>query len=142
MKKFYMVRLGNSAFSGIVSLIVAFLITLLTYSPSFAETAAYSGSYGAPLCSTGTGPCNATSAVIGGRDNMQNGNEPTQPNTVDTCQDGTSGQYMLDENVESVTIEDMNGGDFCPGDMLSITSEVWCYSATTDFMDLSYSSYA
>lgn len=46
---------------------------------------------------------------------------------------------MADENIESIIITDLNGGEFCPGDIIKASIEVWCYSTTNDFLDISYS---
>lgn len=60
----------------LVSITIAFLVLAITPVTSIAETAIYNAGFGAPYCSSGTGPCDAGASLLGGRDTIQNGNEP------------------------------------------------------------------
>ena len=91
-----------------------------------------------------TSPCTASSALIKSRDNIGPGtqnNEPNQPNTIDSCSDGTSGDYLTDESVENITITDLEHGVFKIGDMVKvdITAHCWTGGSSNDNVNFVYS---
>ncbi len=95
------------------------------------EIAAYSGSYGAPYCQAGVGPCIVTSDIIQSRDNITGGSEPNQPNTltVSSCADGSVGSYWSDESLEAFIVEPLTGDTFFPGSTVQVKARVFCNAA-------------
>ncbi|MCK5025596.1 MAG: hypothetical protein KAS15_03335, partial [Nanoarchaeota archaeon] len=72
-------------------------------------------------------PCIATSAMIRSVDNAGGIAEFDQPNTIDTCADGTSGTYLTDESVENITLTSLNHSQFITGDTVNFKTTVHCY---------------
>ena len=72
-------------------------------------------------------PCIASSDMIRSRDNIGGVPEPNQPNTIDGCPDGTSGTYMSDESLENITITDLNGSRFEPGNTVRVDITTHCF---------------
>ncbi len=87
----------------------------------------------AKICSES--PCVADESLIGGRDNIEGGNEPNQPNTIQPffCKDGGAGYYMSDESIESISVENLNGGRFRPGDAVKVNVKVFCWGPYDNF---------
>ncbi len=113
--------------------------------PVFAE---YDSAFTAPYCANGTSPCIANTSLLKCRDSITDGNgpEPNQPNTIDTCSDGT-GTYSTpscggDESVENITVTDLNHSKFRAGDTVSVSAWVYCYGATDDHLGLVYTNNA
>lgn len=115
--------------------------TLTSTDPGYAE---YSSDFTAPYCEYGESPCIADSAMLKCRDSVTDGNgpEPNQPNTIDTCQDGTAVYSNPscggDESIENITITDLNNSNFRPGDTVEASAWVHCYAATDDHLGLVY----
>ena len=103
--------------------------------PAYAE---YSYLYGAPVCANYSSPCIANSSLLMSRGNLVTP-EPNQPNTVDTCADGSTGTYMTDESVENITVTDLNGTTFNGGDTVNVTAWAYCYNSTADNINFVYS---
>lgn len=91
----------------------------------------------AKICSES--PCIVDESLIGGRDNINGGNELNQPNTIQPffCKDGGAGDYKMDESIESISVENLNGGYFRPGDAVKVKVKVFCY-APIDNLNLVY----
>ena len=105
------------------------------------QSAAYDPSLGAPKCSFGTS-CDSQ-GLLDGRGNMKNGNEPNQPNTLNSCTDGSFGTYHSDESVDKIVVSQAPGitSDMTVGDTVTITATVWCWNTgSKDFIDLYYTS--
>ncbi len=117
--------------------------TLTPADPGYAE---YNSTYGAPYCEDGTSPCIADSSDLKCRDSVSDGNgpEPNQPNTIDSCPDGTttysSPSCGGDESVENITITDLDSSTFSPGDTVQVEAWVHCYSASDDKVAVVYTS--
>ncbi|MFV2040637.1 MAG: hypothetical protein ACC644_01465, partial [Candidatus Hydrothermarchaeales archaeon] len=115
--------------------------TLTPADPGFAE---YSSDFTAPYCATGESPCIANSSLLKCRDTVSDGNgpEPNQPNTIDTCDDGTATFSTPscggDESVENITITDYNNTYFRAGDTVGVEAWVFCYGTTDDHLGLAY----
>jgi hypothetical protein len=106
--------------------------------PAWAE---YNTTYGAPRCGNSSSPCYANSSLLQSRDSLVTP-EPNQPNTLDSCADGSSGIYWMDESVENITVTDLNGTTFNAGDTVSVTATVYCFDATSDNINFLYTSSA
>ncbi|RME78579.1 DNRLRE domain-containing protein [Candidatus Woesearchaeota archaeon] len=116
-----------------------YALTLNATDPAYAE---YSNAFTAPYCANGESPCSANSSLLQSRDSLTTP-EPNQPNTIDTCTDGTSGTYLTDESVENITITSLNNSHFRPGDTIQVEAWVNCYSnPADDFIGLVYTSNA
>ncbi len=109
--------------------------------PVYAE---YDSDFTAPYCSNGESPCIANTSLLACRDSVSDGNgpEPNQPNTIDSCADGT-GVYASpscggDESVENITVTDLNGTHFKAGDTVRVSAWVNCYGATDDHLGMVY----
>jgi hypothetical protein len=103
----------------------------VSYAGGGAENAVYNATKGAPECVTGFSPCTATSDLIKSRDSIGGTQEPNQPNTLDACTDGASGNYQSDESVEQVKVIDQTDNTFSPGDTVRVEVKVYCYTAGT-----------
>ena len=65
--------------------------------------------------------------------------EPNQPNTLDTCTDGTSGTYHSDESNDRIVVSTLDGQDFSEGATVEIDATVWAWSTgSSDTLDLYY----
>ncbi|PKP55753.1 MAG: hypothetical protein CVT89_07655, partial [Candidatus Altiarchaeales archaeon HGW-Altiarchaeales-2] len=84
-------------------------------------------------------PCIASSGLIRSRGNITPVSEPNHPNTIDNCRDGSSGTYLSDESIENITITDLNGTSFQPGDTVQVDIWVYCYSSS-DNLNFIYTS--
>ncbi|NOZ76412.1 MAG: hypothetical protein GXO65_01780, partial [Euryarchaeota archaeon] len=105
-----------------------YTFTITPDDPGFAEA-------GAIYCNTS--PCVAGSALIMSRDTLATP-EPNQPNTIDGCTDGTSGTYQVDESVENITVTDLNGTLFRPGDTIRVDAWVYCWNGVNDNINFVY----
>ncbi|MFQ5531338.1 MAG: S8 family serine peptidase [Candidatus Nanoarchaeia archaeon] len=88
-----------------------------------------------------TSPCVATSTLIKSRDNIAGQPESNQPNTIDSCADGTSGTYLTDESIENITITNLDRqGVFKISDKvrIDITAHCWTGGPTSDNVNFVY----
>ncbi|MBW2974894.1 hypothetical protein KY366_04215 [Candidatus Woesearchaeota archaeon] len=85
----------------------------------------------------GISPCTAPQYLIRSRDNL-NTPEPNSPNTIDTCKDGSSGEYLHDESIERITVTSLSNSFFKPGDTVNVYVQVYCDS-TSDSLNFVYS---
>jgi hypothetical protein len=115
------------------SLAVVFLANLFLPALGFSETAVYDATWKVPRCTSGISPCTVPASLINGRDNMTSGAEPHQPNTLSTspCADGSYGTYHTNESLDAVTITDLKGSQFLPGDSVRLDATVWCPNSTS-----------
>ena len=98
--------------------------------------ATFSATYQAPACPGGGKSCDTGATLINGRGTMASGNEPNQPNTInDSCADGNSGTYHVDESIDRMKIATNDGTALASGKAVTITFTVYCYS-TADRIDV------
>jgi hypothetical protein len=90
---------------------------------------------GAPRCVTASASCDS-GTLLQGRAHL--GPEPNQPNTVDTCTDGTSGGYRSDESLERLKVSTTDGTVLAPGKAVTLEATAWVYSSSSDALDLYY----
>ncbi len=91
---------------------------------------------GDPAVYCNNSPCTASSTLIKSRDNI-NTKEPNAPNTIDGCEDGSHGNYLSSESIESITITSLNNNFFEIGDTVKIEIQVYCDS-TYDKLNFVY----
>jgi hypothetical protein len=71
------------------------------------------------------------------------GPEPNAPNTIDDCEDGNSGDYRVDEQIDAITVRsgriDGTGANesMAEGQIVTITASVYAYD-TNDRADFYY----
>ena len=100
------------------------------------QDAAYDAGLGAPACAIVGSSCDSGS-LLDGRANL--GPETNQPNTLDSCTDGTSGSYHSDESNDRIVVSTLGGGNFAEGATVEISATVWAWSTgTSDTLDLYY----
>jgi hypothetical protein len=100
------------------------------------QDAVYDGGLGAPRCAVAGSECDSL-ALLDGRDGV--GPEPNQPNTLDSCTDGTSGSYHNDESNDRIVVKTLDGYDFTEGATVQIDATVWAWSTgSSDYLDLYY----
>jgi hypothetical protein len=95
----------------------------------------------APLCGNVCG-CDTGATAVNGRGTMTGGIEPNAPNTInDSCLDGNSGSYHVDESIDRVVIRTVDNGAFAAGKQVTVSVTAWCWG-TTDQFDLYYTTNA
>ncbi|MEM1207253.1 MAG: hypothetical protein AAGN66_28725, partial [Acidobacteriota bacterium] len=100
------------------------------------QTAVYDAGLGAPRCSIAGSSCDSTT-LLEGRGTV--GPEQNQPNTLDTCTDGTAGTYQSDESNERIVVSTLAGGDFTAGATVQVDVSVWAWTTpSNDSLDLYY----
>jgi len=94
----------------------------------------------APACTTVGRSCDTGPALVLGRNG--DGPEPNQPNTInDSCADGTSGTFHVDESNDRLEVSTVDGSNFAPGKTVRIEATVWAWSSpSADALDLFYAS--
>ncbi|MEM8932538.1 MAG: trypsin-like peptidase domain-containing protein, partial [Acidobacteriota bacterium] len=110
-------------------------ITLTVKDPNSAgpQNAVYDAGLGAPVCTVAGSSCSSTS-LLEGRGTV--GPEQNQPNTLDSCTDGTSGSYLSDESVEGIVVTSL-GGDLAEGVTVEVAVTVHAWSTgSSDTLDL------
>eukprot|EP00956_Cyclotella_meneghiniana_P038780 scaffold159844_cov136-Cyclotella_meneghiniana.AAC.1 len=68
-----------------------------------AQEAVYDVALGAPRCISYGSKCDSLS-LLNGRGSLENGVEANRPNTLDSCSDGNSGMYQIDESIEKIMV--------------------------------------
>jgi hypothetical protein len=108
---------------------------------SSAQTATYDSVSKAPKCGQVGASCDSGGLLMG-RDNITNGPESNQPNTINnSCADGTLGTYHVDESLEAIKISTVDGGNFAQGKTVKVDVLVWAYEqAGLDHLDIYYAS--
>jgi len=100
------------------------------------QNAAYDAGLGAPKCALPGSSCSSTT-LLDGRASL--GPEVNQPNTVDSCTDGTSGTYHTDESNDRIVVTSLDGFDFVEGATVRIDATVYAWSTgSSDHLDLYY----
>ena len=126
------------------SLVHSITIALTVNSSTGLQTATYNATLKAPACSgVGIG-CDSGPSLLLGRDTLSGGNEPNQPNTINSsCADGTSGTFHSDESNDRLVIQTTDGSTLAPGKTVKVSATVWAYSSfTSDHLDLYYAANA
>ncbi len=91
-----------------------------------------------PKCGQVGSACNS-GALLNGRGNMTGGLESHQPNTINnSCADGSSGSYHVDESIDAIKVSTLDGGDFAAGKAVKVEVTVWSFSTSSDYLDLYY----
>ena len=100
------------------------------------QTATFDSGLGAPRCSIAGSECDSAS-LLNGRANL--GPEQNQPNTLDTCTDGTSGSYQSDESNEAIAVRTLDGANLTEGATVEVEATVYAWSTgSSDTLDLYY----
>ncbi|MCS7313163.1 MAG: endopeptidase, partial [Acidobacteria bacterium] len=104
--------------------------------------ATYDATLRAPKCGA-SGLCGCdTGSLVDSRDTIAGKAELNQPNTINnSCADGTSGSYHVDESVDRIVVQTTDGTALGPGKQVRIDATVWCWG-TTDYVDIYYTSNA
>ncbi len=90
-------------------------------------TAEFDTTLQAPKCATVGSSCDTGASLVLGRDGR--GPEPNQPNTIhDSCADGTSGTFHVDESNDRLRVVTTDGTSFAPGKTVRIEATVWAWS--------------
>ena len=92
---------------------------------------------GAPACHAVGSVCDSVE-ILDGRGVM--GPEVNAPNTLDNCTDGNIGTYHVDESVDRIRVYTTDGSDFAAGVDVTIEVTVWVWGASSDRLDLYYTS--
>lgn len=81
--------------------------------------------------------CDSGPSLLLGRDTLSGGNEPNQPNSINSsCADGTSGTFHSDESNDRLVIQTTDGSTLAPGKTVKVSATVWAYSSfTSDHLD-------
>ena len=102
------------------------------------KTAVYDAVLKAPRCDTPAAACDSGTLLVG-RGTLPGGPEPNQPNTINnSCADGGSGSFHVDESIDTLKIATLDGGLLAPGKTAKVTATVWNFGG--DFLDLYYAS--
>jgi len=88
--------------------------------------ATYDDTLKAPKCSSVTRACYAGPSLLKSRGTVGLG-EPNAPNTIDQCEDGNEGEYLVDESIESIKVTSIDGGDLVEGANVRVEAKVWVY---------------
>ena len=101
------------------------------------QDAVYDAGLGAPRCSIVGSECDSTT-LLDSRNSLSPA-EPNQPNTLDTCADGTAGSYHSDESNDRIVVRTLDGFDFAEGATVEVEATVWAWTTfTADTLDLYY----
>lgn len=106
-----------------------------------AGTAVYDTALGAPKCSSLASFCDS-GTLLNSRGSIGGMVEPNAPNTIDSCNDGSTGTYGSDESINSITVFTTPGigGNLVSGATVTIEAKVNAYSAASDTGDFFYTS--
>lgn len=115
-------------------------VTVSNAAPPPSNIAVYDSTLGAPKCSTSLTLCDSGAALLKGKDTLTGGNEPNQPNTVDTCTDGTTTDagYGVDESIESIKVATSDATTLAEGKSVLVTVKAYVYSTVDDRLDIYY----
>ena len=100
------------------------------------QNAVYDSGLGAPACAIAGSSCDSQALLLG----VANaGPEPNQPNTLDSCTDGTSGSFHSDESNDRIIVRTLDGADLTEGATVEIEATVWAWTTpSNDTLDLYY----
>ncbi len=111
-------------------------VTVVPAGQNGPQDAVYDAALGAPKCAIPGSSCDSTT-LLDGRANL--GPEPNQPNTLDSCTDGTSGSYHSDESNDRIVVSTLDGANFTEGATVRIDATVYAWSTgSSDSLDLYY----
>ena len=123
---------GSSAYSG------GFSFTTIALPTCTPPAAAYNATLRAPGCGAVACGCDSGASLVNSRGAMLTP-EPNQSNTLNaSCADGSTGTYHSDESIDRVSIKSVDNGNLAIGKQATVSVTVWCYSGTSDFLDLYY----
>jgi hypothetical protein len=107
-----------------------------------AQAAVFDTVLQAPRCGVVGSSCDSGATLLLGRDGR--GPEPSQPNTInDSCADGTSGTFHVDESNDRIRVSTTDGTSFAPGKTVRIEATVWAWTSPgQDRLDLYYAANA
>ncbi|WP_422723963.1 endopeptidase [Hyalangium rubrum] len=124
---------GQSAYAAVASFTTANVCT-----PSLAT---FNATLQAPYCAAGCG-CDTNTLVRGRGATSAGGYEMNTPNTLnDSCADGNSGRYHVDESIDKLLLATPDKGLIVPGKQVKLDVTVWCVNST-DKLDLYYTTNA
>ncbi|HEX4953380.1 MAG TPA: hypothetical protein VF017_08310 [Thermoanaerobaculia bacterium] len=104
------------------------------------QTAVYNSGLGAPSCAIAGSSCDSVALLVG---RAALGPEPNQPNTIDTCVDGTAGAFHSDESNDRIMVSSVNFSDLTEGATARIDATVWAWTTpSSDALDLYYAANA
>ncbi len=108
----------------------------VTGSGGGAQTAVFDTPLQAPKCAIVGSSCDSGPTLLLGRN--AKGPEPNQPNTInDSCADGASGAFHVDESNDRIKISTIDGSNFAPGKTVRIDATVWAWTTPgLDRLDL------
>lgn len=97
--------------------------------------ATFDAGYGVPLCETVASFCDS-GAILDGRSTW----EANAPNTLaGSCEDGPAGAYHVDESLDALEVESLEGLPFEPGRRVKVEARVFAYDGFSgDALDLFY----
>jgi len=101
-----------------------------------AQTAVFDAALQAPQCASVGSSCDSGATLLLGRDGK--GPEPNQPNTInDSCADGTSGTFHIDESNDRIKIATTDGSNLAAGKTVRVEATVWAWTTpSADRLDL------
>jgi extracellular elastinolytic metalloproteinase len=92
--------------------------------------AVFDSSLKAPKCTTVSNSCNSENLLLG---RNGEGPESNQPNTINnSCVDGTSGSFHIDESIDRIIVSTADGSDFAPGKSVTIEVKIWAWESPSD----------
>jgi hypothetical protein len=98
--------------------------------------AAFDPALMAPRCTSPAAFCDTGPTFVEGRDNVSGGPEQHAPNTLgDSCPDGTSGTFHVDESIDRVRIATVDGTQLAPGKQVHVDVSAWQF-AMSEFVDV------
>jgi hypothetical protein len=107
-----------------------------------AQTAIFDPVLQVPKCAAVGSSCDSGASLLLGRDGR--GPEPNQPNTInDSCADGTSGAFHVDESNDRIRVSTTDGTNFSPGKTVRVDATVWAWTTpSADRLDLYFAANA
>jgi hypothetical protein len=98
--------------------------------------AAFDPKLGAPRCTSPCNVCDTGPDLVVGRGNIFGGEEPNQPNTLQSsCADGTDGSFHFDESIDRLKIATADGTPLSAGKVVKVETAVWV-SSPNDVLDI------
>ena len=111
--------------------------------PQLDQTAIYDSNLRVPKCTSYVGASCTSGDII-----MKAGNDETfyelgSANSLDGCNDGTSGSWQTDESIERISVRSVNGNQLVEGTRVEISATLFAYQeGSDDTADFYYSSSA
>lgn len=106
-----------------------------------ANLAAFDAALQAPACAAIGRACDS-GALLTGRDGMDGGPEPNQPNTIGgSCADGPAGTFHVRESIDRIRVQTLDGLELEAGKTVRVDVTVWGWSrAFLDTLELYFTS--